>query len=59
MLMPFFTLKQRSLLSIRDQTEVKLLTKLRLKCSHLSKLKFRHTFKDLQDPCVTVLLKSK
>ena len=45
MLMQFFTLKQRSLFSIDDQIGVKLLTRLRLNFSHLSKLKFRHQFK--------------
>ena len=49
MLMQFFTLK-RSLYSIHDQIGVKLPARLRLKFSHLSKLKFRHKFKDCVKP---------
>ena len=46
MLMKFFSLQERSLLSIHDPTGVKLLTRLRLKFSHLNGRKFRHNFKD-------------
>ena len=45
-----------TLFSIHDQTDVKLLTRLRLKFNHLSNLKFRHKFKDCLRPrcnCVT------
>ena len=43
--MQFFTLKQGSLLLIHEQIGVTLLTKLRLKFSHLHEHKFRHKFK--------------
>ena len=46
MLMQFFTLKNRSLFSIHDQIDAKLLTRLRLKFNRLSKLKIRHKFKN-------------
>ena len=42
MLMQFFKSKQRSLFSIHDQIGVKLLRRLQLKFSHLSKHKFCH-----------------
>ena len=41
-----FHIKKISLFSINDQIGVKWLTRLRLKFSHLSKLKFWHKFKD-------------
>ena len=44
--MKFFSLQERSLFSIHDPTSVKLLTRLRLKFSHLNEHKFRHNFKD-------------
>ena len=44
--MEFFSLQGRSLFSIHDPNGVKLLTRLRLKFSHLNKHKFRHNFKD-------------
>ena len=50
MLMQFFTFKQISLFPIHDQIGVKLITRLRLKFSHLSKHKFRHKFKDRVGP---------
>ena len=46
MLMKFFSLQERSLFSIYDPTGVKLLTRLRLKFSHLNEHKFSHNFKD-------------
>ena len=46
MLMKFFSLQERSLFFIHDPTGVKLLTRLRLKFSHLKKLRFRHNFED-------------
>ena len=46
----FFNLKQRSLFVIHDLVGVKLLSRLRLKFSHLNELKFRHSFKDPQSP---------
>ena len=47
MLMKFLSLQERSLFSTHDPTGVKLLTRLRLKFSHLNKHKFRHNFKDI------------
>ena len=44
--MKFFSLQGRSLFSIHAPTRVKLLTRLRLKFSHLNEHKFRHNFKD-------------
>ena len=44
--MKLFSLQERSLFSIHDPTGVKLLTRLRLKFSHLNEHKFRHNFKD-------------
>ena len=49
MLMQFFTLFL-TLFSIHDQIGVKLLTRLRLKFSHLNNLKFRHKFNDCLGP---------
>ena len=49
MLMYFVSLNQRSLFSIHHPVGVKLLTRLRLKFSHLNEHKFCHTFRD----CVT------
>lgn len=40
--MKFFTLEKRSLLSVHDPNSVKLLTRLRLKFSHLKEHKFHH-----------------
>ena len=45
-LMKFFSLQEKSLFSVHDPTGAKLLTRLRLKFSHLNEHKFRHTFKD-------------
>ena len=50
MLMQFFKSKQRSLFSIHDQIDIKLLSRLQLKFSHLSKYKFCHKFKDCVSP---------
>ena len=47
MLMKFFSLQERLLFSIHDPTGAKLLTRLRLKFSHLNKLKFRHNFENI------------
>ena len=41
-----FNLKQKSLFAIHDPAGVKLLSRLRLKFSHLNEHKFRHNFKD-------------
>ena len=41
----FFNLKQRSLFAIQDPVRVKLLSRLRLKFSHLNEHKFRRNFK--------------
>ena len=49
MLMQFFTLFL-TLFSIHDQIGVKLLTRLRLKFSHLNNLKFRHKLNDCLGP---------
>ena len=46
MLMKFFFSQEESLFSIHDPTGVKLLTRLRLKFSHLNENKFRHNFED-------------
>ena len=46
----FFNLKQRSLFAIHDPVGVKLLSRLRLKFSHLNEHKFRHNFKDAASP---------
>ena len=45
-LMKFFSLQDRSLFSIHNSTDAKLLTRLSLKFSYLNKHKFRHNFKD-------------
>ena len=44
--MKFFPLQERSLFSLHDPTGVKLLTRIRLKFSHLNEHKFRHNFKN-------------
>ena len=44
--MKFFSLQERSLFSPHDPTGVKLLTRIRLKFSHLNEDKFRHNFKN-------------
>ena len=46
--MKFLSLQERSLFSTHDPTGAKLLTKLRLKFSHLNEHKFRHNFKDIK-----------
>ena len=46
----FFNLKQRSLYAIHDPVGVKLLSRLRLKFSHLNQHKFRQKFKDAPSP---------
>ena len=48
MLMKLFSLQERSLFSIYDPTGFKLVTRLRLKFSHLNKYKFHHNFKDTE-----------
>ena len=50
MLKDFFNLKQKSLFAIHDPIGVKLLSRLRLKFSHLNEHKFRHNFKDALSP---------
>ena len=45
--MKFLSLQERSLFSTHDSTGVKLLTRLRLKFSHLNEHKFHHNFKDI------------
>ena len=50
MLKDFFNLKQKSLFAIHDSAGVKLLSRLRLKFSHLNEHKFRHNFKDVLSP---------
>ena len=46
----FFNLKQKSLFAILDPVGVKLLSRLRLKFSHLNEHKFCHNFKDAPSP---------
>ena len=46
----FFSLKQKSLFTIHDPVGVKLLSRLRLKFSHLNEQKFRHNFEDTPSP---------
>ena len=43
-------LKQRSLNATYDSVGFKLLSRLRLKCSHFNEYKFRHNFKDAPSP---------
>ena len=50
MLKDFCNSKQKSLFAIHDPTGVKLLSRLRLKSSHLNEHKFRHDFKDALSP---------
>ena len=50
MLKDFFNLKQKSLFAIHDPAGVKLLSRLRLKFSHLNEHKFCHNFKDVLSP---------
>ena len=47
MLKDIFNLKQKSLFAIPDPAGVKLLSRLRLKFSHLNEHKFRHNSKDV------------
>ena len=46
----FFNFKERSLFAVRDLVGVKLLSRLRLKFSHLNEHKFRENFKDSPSP---------
>ena len=46
----FFNLRQKSLIAIHDPAGVELLSRLRLKFSHLNKHKFYHNFKDALSP---------
>ena len=58
--MKFFSLQERLLFSTPDPTGVKLLTRLRLKFSHLNEHKFCYKFKDtVVAMCVTVEQKLK
>ena len=50
MLKDFFNLKQKSLFAIHDPAGVKLLSRLRLKFSHLNEQKLSHNFKDALSP---------
>ena len=50
MLNNFFNLEHKSLFAIHDSAGAKLLSRLRLKFSHLNKHKFRHYFKDPLSP---------
>ena len=50
MLKDVLNLKQKSLFAIPDPAGVKLLSRLRLKFSHLNEHKFRHNFKDALSP---------
>ena len=50
MLRNFFSLNQKSLLSIHDPVGVKLLTRLRLQLSHLNEHKLYHNFKECERP---------
>ena len=60
MLTQFFTLKQISLFSLRNQIGVSLLAKLRLKFSHLNEHKFCHKVRYCVSPlCVTAVLNLK
>ena len=43
-------MKQKSLFAIHNPAGVKLLSRLRLKLSHLNEHKFRHNFKDVLTP---------
>ena len=50
MLKDFFNLKEKSLFAIHDRAGIKLLSRLRLKFSHLNEHKFRHNFKNAMSP---------
>ena len=50
MLKDFFNWKQKSLFAIHDPGSVKLLSRLRLKFSHLNEHNFRHNFRDAVSP---------
>ena len=50
MLKDFFNLKQKSLFAIHDPAGVKLLSRLRLKISHLNEHEFCHNFKATLSP---------
>ena len=50
LLKDFFNLKQKSLFAIHNPAGVKLLSRLRLKLSHLNEHKYRHNFKDVLTP---------
>ena len=50
MLKDFFSLKQKPLFVVHDPAGVKLLSRLRLKFSHLNEHKFHHNFKDALSP---------
>ena len=50
MLKDFFNLKQKSLFAIHDPADLKFLSRLRLKFSHLNEHKFRHNFTDALSP---------
>ena len=50
MLKDFFSLKQKSLFAMHNPAGIKLLSRLRLKFSHLNEHKFRHNFKDALSP---------
>ena len=43
-------MKQKSLFAIHNLAGVKLLSRIRLKLSHLNEHKFRHNFKDVLNP---------
>ena len=46
----FFNLKQKSLFAIHDPAGVKLLSRVRLRFSHLNEHKFCYNFKDALSP---------
>ena len=46
----FIRPKEKSVFAVHDIKGLKLLTRLRLNCSHLNEHKFRHGFKDTIDP---------
>ena len=50
MLKDFFNLKEKSLFAIHDRAGIKLLSRLRLKFSHLNEHKFRLNVKDALNP---------
>ena len=55
----FIRPKEKSVFAIHDIKGLKLLTRLRLNCSHLNEHKFRHGFKDTIDPMCKCCVKTE